>query len=70
MINRGWIATGNDRLVLPHVSEINGIVKISGLVVAPELRALKLTDMVTEGKVWDHFNSRRYQKLQGKKFSR
>lgn len=66
VINRGWIATGNDRLVLPHVSEINGIVKISGLVVAPELRALKLTEMVTEGKVWDQFNLRRYQEVTGK----
>ncbi|MDP3281330.1 MAG: SURF1 family protein [Nitrosomonas sp.] len=66
VINRGWIATGNDRSVLPHVSEINGIVKISGLVVAPELRALKLTEMVTAGKVWDHFNLQRYQEVTGK----
>ncbi|MDO9471396.1 MAG: SURF1 family protein [Nitrosomonas sp.] len=63
VINRGWIATGNDRSVLPYVSEIDGVVKISGLVVAPELRTLNLSEMVTAGKVWDNFNLQRYQEV-------
>lgn len=66
VINRGWIATGNDRSVLPYVSEIDGVVKISGLVVAPELRTLNLSEMVTAGKVWDNFNLQRYQEVTGK----
>ncbi|MBK6957399.1 MAG: SURF1 family protein [Nitrosomonas sp.] len=66
VINRGWIATGNDRSVLPYVSEIDGVVKISGLVVAPELRTLNLSEMVTAGKVWDNFNLMRYQEVTGK----
>ena len=66
VINRGWIATGNDRSVLPYVSEIDGVVKISGLVVAPELRTLNLSEMVTAGKVWDKFNLQRYQEVTGK----
>jgi surfeit locus 1 family protein len=65
VINRGWVATGYDRSVLPHVSEINGFVKVTGLVVAPELRTLKLAEMVTTGKVWDNFNLQRYQEATG-----
>ncbi len=65
VINRGWIATGNDRSVLPYVNDINGLVKVNGLVVAPELRTLKLSEMVTKGRVWDNFNLQRYQEETG-----
>ena len=65
VINRGWIATGNDRSVLPYVNDINGFVKVNGLVVAPELRTLKLSEMVTKGRVWDNFNLQRYQEETG-----
>lgn len=64
-INRGWVATGYDRSVLPHVNEINGVVKVTGLVVAPELRTFKLSEMVTAGKVWNDFNLLRYQEVIG-----
>jgi surfeit locus 1 family protein len=60
-INRGWVATGYDRSVLPHVDEINGVVKVIGLVVAPEIRTFKLSEIVTAGKVWNDFNLQRYQ---------
>ncbi len=65
VINRGWVATGYDRSVLPHVNDISGVVKVTGLVVAPELRALKLSEIVTTGKVWDHFDLQRYQEVTG-----
>ena len=60
-INRGWVATGYDRSVLPHVNEINGVIKVTGLVVAAEFRTFKLSEMMTTGKVWNDFNLQRYQ---------
>lgn len=65
VINRGWIATGYDRSVLPHVNEINGVVKLSGLVVAPDLKTFKLSEIVTAGRVWNEFNLQRYQEETG-----
>lgn len=67
VINRGWVATGYDRSVLPNVDEINGVVKVTGLVVAPELRTLKISEIVTTGQVWDNFNLQRYQEATGHK---
>ena len=61
VINRGWVSTGYDRSVLPRVNEINGVVKVTGLVAAPELRTFKLSEVVTAGKVWNDFNLQRYQ---------
>lgn len=61
VVNRGWVATGYDRSVLPHVNEISGIVKITGLVVAPELKTFKLSEIVTAGKVWNDFNLLRFR---------
>src|SRR4030066_253658 len=65
VINRGWIATGLDRSILPQVHEIKGDVRVTGTVVSPELRTLELSDKVTRGEVWDSFNLKRYQEETG-----
>lgn len=65
-INRGWIATGYDRTILPLISEISGPVKVTGVVVSPESRALQLSDKVLPvGKVWGNFDLQRYQDVTG-----
>lgn len=64
-INRGWIATGNDRAVLPEVPEVEGRVKVIGIVASPELRTLELSDSVRHGKVWDKFDLQSYEKVIG-----
>ena len=64
-INRGWVAMGYDRSILPLVTEVEGEVKVIGTVVSPEIRALKLSDKFVEGKVWDNFNLQRYQEVTG-----
>ena len=66
-INRGWIAIGYDRSVLPSVTEVEGEVKVIGTVVSPEIRTLELSDKFIEGKVWDNFNLQRYQEVTGLK---
>ena len=65
-INRGWIATGYDRTILPLIPEISGPVKVTGVVVSPESRALQLSDKVLPvGKVWGNFDLQRYQDVTG-----
>lgn len=64
-VNRGWIATGNDRAVLPEVLEVEGRVKVIGIVASPELRTLELSDSVRHGKVWDKFDLQSYEKVIG-----
>lgn len=67
VVNRGWVATGYDRSILPSVVEVEGEVKVIGTVASPEIRALKLTDKFVEGKVWDNFDLQRYQEVTGLK---
>ncbi len=65
VVNRGWIATGNNRSILPPVAVVDENVKITGLVVSPELKTLQLGDDEVPGKVWGNFELQRYQKLTG-----
>ena len=62
-INRGWIATGLDRAVLPEVANVSGQVKVTGVVVSPELRTLELSSTLSTGKVWGNFDLNRYQEV-------
>lgn len=62
-INRGWIATGNDRSLLPKIPEVTGEVKITGIVVSPEIRTLKISDKLTENQVWGNFDLQRYREI-------
>lgn len=62
-INRGWIATGYDRAVLPQIAEVNGRVKVTGVVVSSELRTLELSNTLPTGRVWSNFDLSRYQEI-------
>lgn len=64
-INRGWIAVGNNRSVLPEIAEVQGRIKVTGIVVSPELRTLELSDSIKHGKVWDKFDLQSYQQSIG-----
>lgn len=65
-INRGWVALGYDRSILPVVpTAIEEEVKVIGTVVSPEIRTLELSDKFVNGKVWDKFNLQRYQEATG-----
>lgn len=65
LINRGWIATGPDRSVLPAIPIVNGEVTVTGLVVPPTQRALELSDQVITGYVWGTLYIDRYQEMTG-----
>lgn len=68
VINRGWVPTGLDRAVLPDVPETEGEVKVTGIVVSPEVRTLELSSQVIEGSVWGNFNLHRFHEVTGLDF--
>ncbi|MBS0299084.1 MAG: SURF1 family protein [Proteobacteria bacterium] len=64
-VNRGWIATGYDRSILPPVKEVIGEVRVTGIVASSDIRTLELSNKIVEGPVWDNFNLERYQEVIG-----
>lgn len=66
LINRGWIAAGLDRGVLPGVPPAEqGEVTVTGTVVSPEQRMLQLSGQVLTGSVWAHLDMQRYRETTG-----
>ena len=65
LVNRGWLAGGLDRSVLPDVPLVQGEVMVTGIVVSPEQRMLQLTDQVITGTVWNNLDVQRYQETTG-----
>jgi surfeit locus 1 family protein len=65
LINRGWVAAGFDRSVLPEVPLVQGEMIVTGVVVSPEQRMLQLTDQVIIGAVWNNLDVQRYQETTG-----
>ena len=64
-INRGWVATGNDRSILPLIDTDREEITVTGTVVSPDIRALMLSDKIVAGSVWDNFDLERYQEVTG-----
>lgn len=64
-VNRGWVATGNDRSILPAVPRVEHEVKITGTVVSPNIKTLELSDKLIDNQVWSSFTLERYQQNTG-----
>lgn len=65
LVNRGWVATGMNRDILPHIPEVKGQVKVTGVVIPPTQRALVLSDQVVTGAVWSTLYIDRYEEQTG-----
>lgn len=65
LVNRGWVATGMNRDILPHIPEVEGEIKVTGTVIPPTQRALVLSDHVVTGAVWSTLYIDRYQEQTG-----
>lgn len=66
LINRGWIAAGLDRTVLPDVPPLEqGEVIVTGTVVSPEQRMLQLSGEELTGAVWANLDMQRYHETTG-----
>ncbi len=65
LINRGWVATGLDRAIVPEVPVIEGEVIVTGVAVSTVERTLELSDQIVKGAVWGNFHLQRYQDATG-----
>lgn len=65
LVNRGWVATGVNRDILPHIPEVKGEIKVTGTVIPPTQRALVLSDQIVTGAVWSTLYIDSYQEQTG-----
>ncbi len=63
LINRGWVARGADRSLLPEIRTPLGVVTIEGIAVPPSGKFLELSSQTVEGKVWQNLHFKRMQGL-------
>ncbi len=68
VVNRGWVATGADRSILPEVPSLQDQTQVTGIVISPELKMLELSSQISSGPVWDNFDLQRYRELTGFEF--
>lgn len=61
LINRGWVARGADRNLLPEIRVPLGVVAIEGIAVPPSGHYLELSAQTVEGKVWQNMHFKRMQ---------
>lgn len=63
IVNRGWVAGGNDRSILPDIYTPNELIHLVGIVASPSIKALSLSDNNVAGKVWQNFDLGRYRDM-------
>lgn len=65
LVNRGWVAAGRDRAVLPAVETPAGPVEVSGRVVVPERDPFSLADQARDGHRWQFVDLDAYRAWSG-----
>lgn len=65
LVNRGWVAAGNDRSKLPQVTTPAGQVIVAGISVSPTQKTLELSAETVSGQVWENLDLERYRKATG-----
>ncbi len=63
VVNRGWVAGGNDRSILPDIDTPNGLVHLVGIVISPSVKAFSLSNDNFTGNVWQNFDLDSYQNI-------
>lgn len=59
LVDRGWVAAGADRTLLPEIRTPLGTVLIEGIAVPPSSKYLELSTQTVEGKVWQNLDMQR-----------
>ena len=67
LVNRGWIAAGTSRSVLPLLTTPTGMQTVEGIAVVPSVHIFELGGRTEEGSVWQNLVLERYQKWSGLK---
>lgn len=65
LVNRGWVAVGQSRSLLPKITPLTTQVKITGLAVDPDTRYFELGSAQPQGRVWQNLNFKRYAEYSG-----
>ena len=62
LVNRGWIAHGRDRRVLPAIETPAGSVTVIGTAVVPPEHVYELSTATVEGRIWENLVLSRYRR--------
>jgi surfeit locus 1 family protein len=65
LVNRGWIAAGAHRDILPQFATPAGVVTVEGIALVPSTHFFELGTKTVEGKVWQNLVLARYAKSTG-----
>lgn len=65
LVNRGWIARGDEYPRAPPVAVPEGDVEVSGVAALPPRRFLELSSDTTSGNVWQNLTFERYRRATG-----
>lgn len=61
LVNRGWIAAGPDRRVMPSIPVPIGAITVEGIAVEPTHKILEMSGETQAGKVWQNLVLERYR---------
>jgi surfeit locus 1 family protein len=67
LVNRGWVAAGVRRDILPQIQTPSGTETVEGVAVVPGSHMLELDAKTEEGMVWQNLVLARYEKWSGLK---
>jgi surfeit locus 1 family protein len=67
LVNRGWVAAGSRRELLPKIQTPAGAVTVEGIAVVPSSRIFELDAKTEDGSVWQNLVLARYAKWSGLK---
>lgn len=59
LVDRGWVARGADRTLLPEIRTPLGAVVVEGIAAPPSGKYLELSTQTVEGKVWQNLDMQR-----------
>ncbi|KON82129.1 SURF1 family protein [Azoarcus sp. PA01] len=65
LVNRGWIAAGPDRAVLPDAAPAAGAINLAGIARVPPADPFTLAPEAAQGRVWQYLDIERYRALSG-----
>lgn len=65
LVNRGWIASGSDRLQLPDIFFPKNEVVVTGMVTSPTIKTIQLSNEVVSGNLWINLDFELYQRMTG-----
>jgi surfeit locus 1 family protein len=65
LVNRGWVAAGPRRDILPQIATPSGVQSVEGIAVPPSRRFFELGPATTTGPVWENLVHDRYAAATG-----